>query len=243
MVFSAPVVVLVRPQMGENIGAVARAMSNFGLSDLRLVAPRDGWPNRKALEMAAGGQSIVENATVIATLSEALAGAELAYATTARARDMDKRVILPQMAMREMHQHSASGQACALVFGPERTGLENDEVARCDTLITIPTAVENPSLNLAQAMVVLGYAWQCEQNQPCNLPSKIVEKLAPAEEFQGMLNQLEGYLDESGYFRVAARRPIMWRSLVNMFVRARLSEPEVRSLRGMMRCLYEAKET
>ena len=156
MALSAPVVILVRPQMGENIGAAARAMSNFGLRELRLVAPRDGWPNSRALEMASGGVNISSaTATVYDTHFPAavLADIQLAYATTARSRDMEKRVVDPKSAAMEEIGHSATAWlmrkvTTALIFGPERTGLENDDVSLCDTLITIPTAPENSSLNL-----------------------------------------------------------------------------------------------
>lgn len=235
-----PVVILVRPQMGENIGAVARAMSNFGLSELRLVAPRDGWPNRRAMEMAAGAAPIIEAAKVFVTFDEALADVQHVYATTARPRDMEKLVLEPAEAMAKLTEQQQGGYACALLFGPERTGLENEEVAGCDTLITIPTAPENSSLNLAQACVIIGYEWWRRQGQAS--PAKMLPEAAPREDWQGLFSQLERYLDEVNYYRVADKKPIMWHNVMTMLLRAQWSGQEIRSLRGMLRAIWERRE-
>ena len=236
-----PVVILVRPQMGENIGAVARAMSNFGLKELRLVAPRDGWPNSKANEMAAGAEHIIASAQVFPDFKSATADIHIAYATTARMRDMEKRVITPEVAMQEMKEQSG-GSNVALVFGPERSGLENEEVTWCDTLITIPTAPENSSLNIAQSMVILGYEWFRQWSESSGQKaSKEISEIAPRADWQGMFEQLETYLDEVDYFRVAEKKPVMWQNLQNMFLRSRLNAQEIRTLRGMLRALWERR--
>jgi len=258
---SSPVVILVRPQMGENIGAVARAMSNFGLRELRIAAPRDGWPNPKALEMAAGAESIIESAKIFPDFKAAMADVQLAYATTARKRDMEKRVVEPDVAMQEIKQllssplpnpppQAGEGIKIALVFGPERSGLENDEVTWCDTLITIPTAPENSSLNIAQSAVILGYEWfrqgtgfihlrQGFGGQRIQDSGETPESLAPRAEWEGLFGQLEHYLDQAEYFRVAHKKPVMWQNLQTMFLRSQLSSQEVRTLRGMFRSLWE----
>ena len=268
-----PIVILIRPQMGENIGAVARAMSNFGLKELRLVAPRDGWPNLKALEMAAGAEAIIQAAAVYPDFAGAMADAQLAYATTARPRDMEKRVLEPAAAMQEIKEMLSSpsppegeggvgglatdskpervasplpnppsqggrGLKIALVFGPERSGLANEDITLCDTLITIPTAPENSSLNLAQSMVILGYEWLRASGDPQAVRRELSE-IAPHEEWQGLFGQLESYLDASEYFRVPHKKPVMWQNLENMLLRARFSSQEVRTFRGMLRSLWE----
>lgn len=234
-----PVIILIRPQMGENIGAVARAMSNFGLSELRLVAPRDGWPNEKAVEMAAGGKEIIENATIYADFASAMADINLAYATTARHRDMVKRTASPAQAMAEIT--ATQSLKTALIFGPERTGIENYEITLCDAIINIPTDAKNSSLNLAQSAVIIGYEWikassECEvgarENSYENLP-------APKSDMFGLFDQLEDYLDKADYFRVAHKKPIMLQNIKNMLIRGAWSEQEIRSFRGMLRSLWE----
>ena len=238
---TSPVVILVNPQMGENIGAVARAMSNFGLSELYLVAPRDGWPNPKATSTAANAEHLLRSAKVFPDLATAMQGVHLAYATTGRPRDMEKRVIEPQPAAQEMAGHIRQGVRCAIVFGPERTGLTNEDTGLCDTIISIPTAPEYRSLNIAQSAVIVGYEWLRasgleEVGQPRELPLP-----APREEFVGLCEQLEGYLDTSKYFRVDDKKAVMWQNLQNMLLRAQWSSQEVQTLRGVLRCLWERR--
>lgn len=237
---AAPVVILIRPQMGENIGAVARAMSNFGLSELRLVAPRDGWPNKKALDMASRGKDIVEAAKVYEDFRAAMADIKLAYATTARPRDMAKPVLAPDAAMRAVAAGSASGKT-AIVFGPERTGMENEELVLCDGIITIPTSDKNPSLNLAQSSVIVGYEWQKARGEQGIAAEKKTDETAPKEDFFELFSQLENYLDQTNYFRVASKKPLMWQNLRNMLLRGAWSAQEVRSFRGMLRALWEKR--
>lgn len=232
-----PVVILIRPQLGENIGAAARAMSNFGLSELRLVSPRDGWPNEKAREMAAGAAPIIESAQVFSGLSEAMHDVTHTYATTARTREVVKRIVTPEEAAAEASA-LPEGAKAALLFGPERTGLLNEDLALADTLITIPTAA-NASLNLAQAVIILGYAWHC--NAAAAMP---VEPRVPAgkQEVEEMFAQLEAYLDARDYFRTPEKKPLMWLNLRNIFLRAQPDSQEVRTLRGMFRSLYSRGE-
>ena len=235
-----PSIILIRPQMGENIGAVARAMSNFGLKELRIVAPRDGWPNPKAVEMAAGAESIIHAAAIYPDFKAAMHDIQLAYATTARPRDMEKRVVEPKVAMEEIKNHSDNEIKIALVFGPERSGIANEEITLCDTIITSPTSEENRSLNIAQSAVIIGYEWFCAQPHTANIQQDLPE-IAPQEEWHGLFGQLEAYLDAADYFRVLHKKPIMWQNLQNMLLRSRLSAQEVRTFRGMFRSLWERR--
>ena len=237
---SAPVVILVNPQMGENIGAVARAMSNFGMSELRLVAPRDGWPNPKAIEMAAGAESIVTSAKIYTSFAAAMEDVHMAYATTARPRDMEKTVATPQEATEQMAAYIRAGQRCALVFGPERTGLTNDDISLCDVLITIPTSEQNRSLNLAQSSVILGYEWIKASGQSV-AEYRALPELAAKEDWLGLFGQLEEYLDASDYFRVEHKKPVMWQNMQNMLMRGQWSQQEIRTLRGALRSLWERR--
>lgn len=233
---TAPAIILIRPQLGENIGAVARAMSNFGLKDLRLVAPKNGWPNTRAFDMATDSATpILKKAKLFKTTPEALHGIQFALATSARARDMEKPVFAPAEAAKMLAKHKRA----AILFGPERTGLENEDIVLCDGLITIPTSAENPSLNLAQSAVIMGYEWQ--KVVRCALP--VVRKAQNAQlttknELQGFFDQLEAYLDEVNHFRTPDKKPLMWQNLRNIFLRSQLSSQEVRTLRGVARALY-----
>lgn len=246
----APAVILVRPQLGENIGAVARAMMNFGLSELRIVAPRDGWPNQRAIEVSSGAGHIIEAAQIFPDLPAAAHDIQLLYATTARPRDMEKRVVTPSEAMMEIHTMT---ERCALVFGPERTGLENDEIAFCDTIVSIPTSPDHSSLNIAQSAVIMGYEWfrqasgfssqDSEKNivpPESRIPNP--ESLATKGEMQGLFEQLEKILDESNYYRVEHKKPIMWQNMQTMLLRGRWSSQEVQSFRGMLRVIWEGRK-
>lgn len=237
-----PILILVRPQMGENIGAVARAMSNFGLEELRIVAPRDGWPNPKATEMAAGAESIIADAKIYDNFTDSMLDIHAAYATTARPRDMNKRAVSPEIAMREIS--AALTPKVAIVFGPERTGLENEEITLCDSIISIPTSEKNRSLNLAQSSVIIGYEWlKVQQYQNTEIGKQKSENFgehsAPKSDMLGLFEQLEEYLDKSEYFRTENKKPIMWQNLKNMLLRGAWSEQEIRTFRGVIRSLWE----
>jgi tRNA/rRNA methyltransferase len=234
----APVIILVRPQMGENIGAVARAMSNFGLEELRIVAPRDGWPNPKAVEMAAGAEYIITSAKIYPDFANTMADIHAAYATTARARDMNKKVVTAEAAMQEIISSPTSSKM-ALVFGPERTGLGNEEITLCDSIITIPTSEKNRSLNIAQSSVIIGYEWLKARSESVPRAEKQDSNPAPKSDILALFDQLEEYLDKAQYFRTENKKPIMWQNLKNMLLRGGWSDQEVRTFRGVMRSLWE----
>ena len=250
----APIVVLVNPQLGENIGTAARAMANFGLHELRLVAPRDGWPNDKALTSSSGAAWIIDGATVFNTLAGAISDANYVYATTARPRGMIKDVITPEQAGRDMRDRVGRGEKLAVLFGRERWGLDNDEVSLADVIVTAPVNPAFASINIAQAVLLMGYEWYKDQAQ--SLGQETPERAAldgpglqtpdtrPAtkEELHGFFDHLERELDEAGFFKTAEKKPGMVRNIRNLFARAELAEQEVRSLRGMVASLTRAHE-
>lgn len=225
-----PVIILVRPQMGENIGASARAMLNFGLTEMRIVNPRDGWPNAAAEIMAAGAFETI-TVKVFETLQDA--GADLTYmlATTVRPRDMVKPVMGAQDAARQMR--TREGQKIAYVFGPERSGLDNDEIARCDGIIAIPVNPDFGSLNLGAAVLVCAYEWF-----QCAAPEMIDDHVpAPHGAQEELTVRLTAELESAGFFRSAGHAPIMKRNIRNTLLRARLTDQELRSFHGMLTAL------
>lgn len=241
MIQANPVVILVRPQMGQNIGAAARAMLNFGLTEMRLVAPRDGWPNPSAVAMASGAAgAVLDRAQVFDTLAEAMEGIELAYATTARGREMTKRVLTPATAMAEARSGAAAGRRVALIFGPERAGLENDDIARASAIVTVPVNPDFPSLNLAQAVLLLGYEWGREalpaqphptgRRPPAEVPATRVEIEALADHY-------EHRLEAAGFFFPPAKAPGMKRVLRNLWSRLDITRADVQILHGILRQL------
>ncbi len=240
---SAPAVILCRPQLGENIGAAARAMMNFGMGDLRLVAPRDSWPNPAAEAMAAGASGILDKATLYTTTADAVADLNRVWATTARKRYMLKPVQTPRHAAGEIRNAAGRGEACGILFGPERTGLENDEVALADAVLNIPADPQNSSLNLAQAVLLMGYEWFQLGDDSASEEIR-AGRTAPAtkEELEGFYGQLIGELDGCGFLRNTQHRPIMIRNIRNMFGRAGLFEQEVRTLRGIVSCLVNGRK-
>ena len=237
-------IVLVRPQLAVNIGMTARAMANFGLSDLRVVAPRDGWPLptefQGAAEAAASNATgVLRKARSFATVREAIADLHHVYATTARERGQGKPVVSPEHAMRACAA-SASSAVSGVLFGPERTGLDNDEVVLADTVVTFPVSPAYGSLNLAQAVLLVSYEWFKAANGG-TLPYTAVERSKPAtkSDVLGFFEHLEGELTRTGYFRPEAKAPIMRRNLRNIFQRISLTEQDVRSLRGALVRLVE----
>lgn len=234
-----PVIVLVRPQLGENIGKAARAMLNFNLTEMRLVAPRDGWPNPDAGPSAAGADSIIENAQVYDTLADAVADCAHVYATTVRKRGVTKPVVTPEEAAREIH--AAPGR-CALVFGPERSGLETEDVALARKILTVPINPEFGSLNLAQAVVICAYEWSkgVTQEEHVELVSPTVEELlppAPQQELEDMIGQFETLLEGAGYFFPPDRAPATKRTLRTLLTKPGWNHLEVRTLRGILSSL------
>lgn len=228
-----PAIVLVRPQLGENIGKAARAMLNFGLTDLRLVAPRDGWPNPSAGPAAAGADIVLEQARIYETLADAVADCAHVYATTVRKRGVTKPVVDPEQAARAIH---AEPGRSAYVFGPERSGLETDDVALARTILTVPINPEFGSLNLAQAVILCAYEW----SKQAALTQPTVEDLlppAPQDELEGMIAQLEGMLEPCGYFRPPSRAAATRRTLRTMLTKPAWNHLEVRTMRGVLSAL------
>ncbi|MBU0555643.1 MAG: RNA methyltransferase [Alphaproteobacteria bacterium] len=228
-----PVIVLVRPQLGENIGKAARAMLNFGLTELRLVTPRDGWPNPDAGPSAAGADEVLANAQVFDTLAAAVADCPHVYATTVRKRGVTKPVVTPEEAAREIH--GAQGRS-AIVFGPERSGLETDDVALARAILTVPINPEFGSLNLAQAVILCAYEWS--KQAPLTQPTQ-TEHLPPApqEELEGMIAQLDGMLEQAGYFYPPDRATATRRTLRGVLTKPGWNSLEVRTLRGVLSTL------
>lgn len=237
---AAPVIVLVGPQMGENVGATARAMLNCGLTELRLVSPRDGWPNERAQAMATGAsREVVDRARVFATTAAAVADLHRVYATTARRRDMLKPAIDPRELALEIRERAARGQRSGVLFGPERAGLDNDDVALASHIVHVPLNPGYSSLNLAQAVLLVAYAWFEASSAAGAAPREQRSATRPATSAQlvNLFEHLEQELDASGFLRVAEKRGIMVRNLRSILHRAELREHEVRALHGVVSSL------
>lgn len=228
-----PVIVLVRPQLGENIGKAARAMLNFGLPEMRLVTPRDGWPNPSAGPAASGADMVLDGAQVFESLAEAVADCAHVYATTVRKRGVTKPVVTPEEAAREIHSTTARS---AFVFGPERSGLETEDVALARKILTVPINPEFGSLNLAQAVILCAYEWSKSQGlaQPT-----VEEELPPApqDELEGLIGHLEKMLEAKNYFWPETRAEANRRTLRNVLTRPGWNQLEVRTLRGVLTTL------
>jgi tRNA/rRNA methyltransferase len=234
-----PAIVLVEPQLGENIGSAARAMLNCGLLDLRLVRPREPWPNHKAVAAASGADRILEEARCFDDTSDAVADLLRIYATTARARDMVKPTLTPRQAMAEIRAELPDGRGCGILFGPERTGLGNDDVALAHALISAPLNPAASSLNLAHAVLLVAYEWlQAVRGEPRGpIPHHRSSRLATGAELASLLSHLETGLEATGFLRPAEKRAMMVRNLRNIFTRAGLTEQEVRTLHGVVTSL------
>jgi tRNA/rRNA methyltransferase len=241
----APAIILSEPQLGENIGACARAMANFGLSDLRLVNPRDGWPNEKAAAMAAGAAGVVAAARVYGSVAQAVGKLQLVYAATARDRTMAKPVLTPPEAAGRLREAAARGVATGLLFGNERAGLTNDEVALADCIVTIPTDDAGfSSMNLGQAVLLLAYEWfkAGDQTPPERIDHGGGQVPAPREELILLFEHLEEELEKGGFLFPPGNRPGMIRNLRSILHRARLTDQEVRTLRGVIVALTKGKK-
>ena len=232
-----PVIVLVRPQLGENIGKAARAMLNFGLTELRLVTPRDGWPNPSAGPAASGADVILERAAVFDSVAAAVADCGHVYATTVRKRGVTKPVLTPEAAGLAIRREPGRS---AILFGPERSGLETDDVALARTIITAPINPEFGSLNLAQAVILVAYEWSKGEAlaQP---PEVAIEPPAPQEELEGMMAQLDALLGTTGFFFPPDRVVTVRRTLRTLLTKPGWSSQEVRTLRGVLSALGGAK--
>ncbi|MFL6725934.1 MAG: RNA methyltransferase [Sphingomicrobium sp.] len=232
-VTAKPVIVLVRPQLGQNIGKAARAMLNFGLTEMRLVAPRDGWPNPEAGPAASGADSVLEQARVFPAVHAAIADCSLVFASTVRRRDLVMPVVDPE----EMADRiAASRDRSAILLGPERSGLETEEVALANAIITVPINPEFASLNLAQAVILLAYEWskRAVLVQPT---VKEAEPPAPHAELDGLIDQLNGELDAKGYFHPPSRTEATRNTLRTIFTKTGWSSREVKAVRGIIRAL------
>jgi tRNA/rRNA methyltransferase len=227
---AAPIIILVRPQLGENIGKTARAMLNFGLTQLRLVAPRDGWPNPDAGPAAAGADVVLEQAQVFETLAQATADIHHIYATTVRKRGVTKPVLTPEAAAGEIV--NSTGQS-AILFGAERSGLETDEVAAARAIVTVPINPEFGSLNLAQAVILCAYEWS--KHQLLTSPPKVdLHPPAPQAELDAMIEHLFGLLDQRDFFYPPDRTYATKLTLRNLLTKAGWNSLEIRTLRGVL---------
>ena len=238
-----PIVILVEPQLGENIGAAARAMANFGLLRLRLVRPRQGWPNDKARMMAAGADRILDAAVLFDDLESAIADCHFVLATTARAHDQAKPVIGPLAAAAEMAPRIAAGETVAFLFGRERNGLENDEVALADCIVTLPVNPAFASLNLAQAVVIVAYEW-FKLATGAQLPFAMPEKSPPApkEQLLAFFASLERELEKVEFFRPPDKRETMQINLRNIFSRMRPTQQDIQTLHGVIMAIAEGRK-
>lgn len=234
-----PVIILVEPQLGENIGMVARAMANFGLGKLRIVKPRDGWPNDKARAASSGAVAVIDAVQVYDSLREAIADLKFIYATTARPRDMIKPVIGPMEAAKTIRTHLDADQPCGLLFGRERWGLNNDEIAISDAIVTFPVNPGFASLNIAQAVLLMSYEWMKtsggERSEKA-FDATEVER-ASRHDLAALIDHLEKALDEADYFHPPEKRERMLQNLNAIFIHAGLSEPEIRTLHGVIASL------
>jgi len=233
------VIVLVRPQLGQNIGKAARAMLNFGLTELRIVAPRDGWPNPEAGPAASGADVVLKEAKVFATVQDAIADCNHVFASTVRRRDL----VMPVIGPEQMGEQIAgqSGRA-AILFGPERSGLETEDVALANSIVTVPINPEFGSLNLAQAVILLAYEWS--KRSPLVQPTaKDLEAPAPHGEIEGLIGQLNEELEAKGYFHPPSRTDATKNTLRTIFTKSGWSSREVKAMRGIIRALVNPGRT
>jgi tRNA/rRNA methyltransferase len=239
---AAPVIVLVRPQLGENIGMAARAMLNCGLSELRLVAPRDGWPNPKAERAASGADVVLDKARVFDGVAEAVADLQRVVATTARTRELVERIVTARRAAADMRGWIAAGERVGVLFGPERTGLENEDMVLADTALTIPLNPQFSSLNIAQAVLLVAYEWSAAGDAAAaERMSDHATRPATKDELQNLFDHLERALDQSGFLRHKAMRPAMVNNLRALLQRAAMTEQEVRTFHGVIKFLSKSK--
>lgn len=237
----APAVILVRPQLGQNIGAAARAMWNCGLSDLRLVAPRDGWPSEKARASATAASWVTESAQLFESARAATADLHHLFATTARPRDMVKSLVTPQQAVELLVSAASRGERGGFLFGPERTGLDNEDVALAAHVLHVPLNPHFRSLNLAQAVLLVAWEWLVHRtaggSSVLQGAGRANAPVATSEEVMNFFEHLEKELEESGFLRVTEKRAITLRNLRNLFHRAELRDYEVRTLHGVISAL------
>ncbi len=239
-----PAIILVEPQLGENIGMAARAMLNNALAQMRLVAPVHGWPNEHAVKPSSGAGIVLENIQVFDTTKQAVADLSHVYATTARHRDLTKPVLSPRAAAAEMHEIIARGGRPGVLFGREAWGLDNDDVSLADAVISVPMNPTFASINLAQAVLLIGYEWFQAGDDTPDSGIRLSKNTRPASkrELIGMFEHLERELDDCGFLRPPEKRPAMVRNIRNMFQRAGMTEQEVRTFRGIISGLVRRHE-
>ncbi len=238
-----PACILVRPQLGENIGAAARAMLNFGLDHLRIVAPRDGWPNPDARAMASGAGRVLDAAQLHDDLAGALGDFHFVFATTARPRDLTKQVVTPEAAMALAAEKIARGEKVGVLFGPERAGLENEDVAQANAIITVPVNPEYPSLNLAQCVLLVGYEWRrATQRTPPVEEVLAGGTWATGADVEHLARHYEDELQAAGFFFPRSKAQAMRTNLRNMWSRFPLTTQDVRTLHGVLRQMVRWKE-
>jgi tRNA/rRNA methyltransferase len=241
---NAPVVIMVRPQLGENIGMAARAMLNCGLSSLRLVAPRDGWPNERAVRAASGADIVLERAELFDTVAEAVADLEHVVATTARNRELNQRILTARRAAAEIRGWVGQGRAVGIMFGPERTGLENDDMVHADTALSIPLNPQFSSLNVAQAVLLVAYEWAAAgDTTPVERMADHATRPATKDEMQNLFDHLERALDQSGFLRNKDMRPSTVLNLRAFLQRAQMTEQETRAFHGVIKFLSKNRHS
>ncbi|MFZ1467517.1 MAG: RNA methyltransferase [Paracoccaceae bacterium] len=232
----SPVFILVRPQMGENIGGAARAMLNFGLDRMRIVDPRDGWPNPRAVAMASGAGRVLDQAGLFADVAGAVGDCDFVFATTARGRELVKEVVTPERAMAMTRAMAAQGKKVGVLFGPERAGLENDDIVQANAIVTVPVNPDFFSLNLAQAVLLMGYEWG---RQGADVPPSVLElagkDMADRAEVQALGDHYQDRLTDAGFFFPPDKAPAMQTNLRNMWGRLALTRAEVQTFHGMLR--------
>ena len=234
-----PIIILVEPQLGENIGAVARAMLNCGLNNLRVVNPRDGWPNEKALAASAGADSVIHEAQLFDSVDAAIADLTLVYAASARSFNLNKPIDTLEQAAERMVQHQAQAGRVGVMFGRERTGLESEDVARASRLLTIPLNPDFMSLNIAQAVLLVAYGWYREQGlRPLSQDHRYQKtQAATQEQLDGLVQHFSDALDNANFFTSANKRPSMLRNLRAAFARMEPTEQDVQTFRGIVKAL------
>jgi tRNA/rRNA methyltransferase len=232
-----PAIVLVRPQLGQNIGKAARAMLNFGLTDMRIVAPRDGWPNPDAGPSASGADSVLEKAQLFDTVHEAIADCSTVYAATVRRRELVMPVLTPEAMASGI---ASSPQRSAILFGPERSGLETEDVALAEAIVTVPINPKFGSLNLAQAVILLAYEWS-KHSELAQPPIRELEPPAPHGDVEGMIEQLDAALQDKGYFHPPERAQATRNTIRTIFTKTGWSAREVKAVRGIIRALERPK--
>jgi tRNA/rRNA methyltransferase len=237
-----PAIILVRPQLAENIGMCARAMMNFGLEEMRLVAPRDGWPKKGARQASSGAASILDKASLFDSVEEAIADLNFVFATTARERGQIKRVLAADEAARETLTVTGSGGRVGVLFGPERMGLSNDEVVLADAILSFPVNPEFSSINLAQSVLLVGYEWwKAISGGQAPIAPMRASPPATRAHLLAFFAYLERELDAASFFTPEEKRPIMQRNLRNIWHRLELTEQDVQTLRGVVAALVTGR--